>query len=286
MNSFCFKKEKVIEIFDKIKNDLKQKNEILKEAFDLDKKEWEYSPKIEELISIIEYVKKQEYLPVFSKEKIVDGFGKIALVTNQNPYIIFNFILSALYTNNEVEVILENKLLASNKVIIELIRKSLEELKYDSNIITFKEVINKEEIIEYQDNYDLLYYMGNKQNYIEFIKRIHIDSKFENFAEIYVYIDDKEFEKQFSKIDEFAYYNDIKVYYFNTDFEKSIEKINKTNNVNKISIIFTKNIDKAYEFVKKIKSENIYINLENIEEFKYNINLNNLVFSKNIKIGK
>ena len=92
MNSFCFKKEKVIEIFDKIKNDLKQKNEILKEAFDLDKKEWEYCPKIEELISIIEYVKKQEYLPVFSKEKIVDGFGKIALVTNQNPYIIFNFI--------------------------------------------------------------------------------------------------------------------------------------------------------------------------------------------------
>ena len=78
----------------------------------------------------------------------------------------------------------------------------------------------------------------------------------------------------------------MKVYYFNTDFEKSIEKINKTNNVNKISIIFTKNIDKAYEFVKKIKSENIYINLENIEEFKYNINLNNLVFSKNIKIGK
>ena len=34
MNSFCFKKEKVIEIFDKIKNDLKQKNEIFYDLID------------------------------------------------------------------------------------------------------------------------------------------------------------------------------------------------------------------------------------------------------------
>ena len=46
----------------------------------IDFKKWERKFEIEELIKIIESVKKQEYLPKFSKEEIVDGLGNIALV--------------------------------------------------------------------------------------------------------------------------------------------------------------------------------------------------------------
>lgn len=286
MNNYFFKKEKVIELLNKIQKDLKDKNKILKKAFELDYKEWEIKIENEKLIKIVENIKSQEYLPKFSKQEIVDGIGKIALVNSSNPYIIFNFILSSIYTNNKVTVILEDKMLASNITIIELVKKSLEELKYDSNIINYKEVTNKEEIISSQDEYDLLYYLGNKEEYLNFIKRIHIDSKFENFGELYIYVDNKEFKEQVINIDKFAYMNEIKVYYFNTDFENSVDIINQKNNINKTSIIFTKNIEKAYEFVKKVKAERVYINEEPDEEFIYNINMNNLVFNKQIMLKK
>lgn len=286
MNNYFFKQEKVIELLSKIQKDLKEKSKILNKAFELDYKEWEIKIQIEKLTKIIENIKNQEYLPKFSKQEIVDGIGKIALVNSSNPYMIFNFILSSIYTNNKVTVILEEKMIASNIALIELIKKAMDELKYDSSIVNYKEVTNKEEIISYQDDFDLLYYLGNKEEYLKFIKRIHIDSKFENFGELYIYVDNKDFKDQIINIDKFAYINEIKVYYFNTDFENSVEIINKGNNINKTSIIFTKNIEKAYEFVKKVKTERVYINEEPDEGFIYNINMNNLVFNKKIILKK
>lgn len=286
MNNYFFKREKVIELLDKIQKDLKDKNKILKKAFDLDYKEWEIKIDTEKFIKIVENIKCQEYLPKFSKQEIIDGIGNIALVNSSNPYIMFNFILSSIYTNNKVTVVLEEKMLASNMALIELVRKSLEDLKYDPELVSYKEVLNKEEIILCQDDFDLLYYLGNKEEYLNFIKRIHIDSKFENFGELYIYVDDKDFKEQIINIDKFAYINEMKVYYFNTDFENSVEMINQKNNINKTSIIFTKNIEKAYEFVKKVKTERVYINKEPDEEFIYNINMNNLVFAKKIILKK
>lgn len=284
MNDFYFKEEKVLELLKQIQKNIIEKKKTLEKAFDLDYKEWEFKVETEKLIKIINQIKTQEYLPKFSKEKIIDGIGKIVLASNQNPYLIFNFILSSLYTNNKVDVVLENKLLASNKVIIELIKKSLKDLKYNQDIIGYIEADNKEVIIEKQNDYDLLYYFGNKEEYINFIKRIHIDSKFENFGEIYVYVDSNEFENTFKDIDKFAYINEINVKYYNTDFSQVISSINKNNNINKMSIIFTKNIDKAYEFIKKIKTENVYININPCDSFEYTTNINNLVFTKNIKM--
>ncbi len=286
MNNYYFNKEKVNQILNKIKENLNKKNNILVKAFELDYKEWDIKFETEKFVELIEKIKEKEYLPKISKEEIVDGIGKIVLICNQNPYLIFNFIISSIYTNNSVEIILENKFSATNKSIIALIKKSLEELKYDSNVISYLEVDNQEEVIQIQNKYDMLYYFGNKEDYIKFTKRIHIDSKFENFGEIYVYIDSKDFKEDFINIDKFGYLNEIKVEYYNNDFEEALNSINTRNNVNKISVIFTKNIDKAYEFVKRVKSEIVYVNINPCEEFEYSTNLNNLVFNKTIKINK
>ena len=286
MNNYFFKKEKVIELLNLIQKDLKDKSKILQKAFDADYRKWEIKVDIEKLIKIVDNIKLQEYLPKFSKQEIVDGIGKVALVNTTNTYMIFNFILSCIYTNNKPCIILEDKLIASNKAIIELVKKSLDSLKYDSNIIEDKEVLSKEEIILSQDDYDLIYYLGNKEEYLNFIKRIHVDSKFENFGELYVYVDSNDFKDKLINIDKFAYRNEIKVHYYSAEFDETVSLINKGNNVNKTSIIFTKNIEKAYEFVKQIKSEKIYINEEPDEEFIYNINQNNLVFSKEIILKK
>ena len=285
MNSYFFKEEKVLELLNQIQKDLISKKQIIQKAIDIDYKKWEIKIDIDQLIKIIENIKKQKYLPKFSKEEIIDGLGKIALVNVSNPYMIFSFILSCICTNNKLCIILEEKMLASNKSITELIRKSFENLKYDSNIVEYKEVISKEEIIQEQNNYDLIYYLGNKEEYLNFSKRIHVDSKFENFGEIYVYVDSDDFKEELLKIDKYAIKNELNVVYYKSNLEESLNSINKCNNINKVSIIFTKNIENAYEFIKKIKSEKIYIN-QNPEEIIYNLNQNNLIFKKNIILKK
>lgn len=286
MNSYYFKKEKVIDLINKIEVGIKNKKEALEKAFLIDYKNWEIKLELDMFFKILASVKASEYLPKFSKENIVDGIGNILFVGNNSPYLVFSFIINSIYTNNKVCVALENKMKASNIAIIELIKKVLEENKYDSSCLSYIEIEQKENILKYQDDFELIYYMGNKEDYINFAKRIHVQSIFENFGEMYVYIDSKEFKEMFLEIDKFAYLNDIKVEYYNTDFENTIESINKNNNVNKISAIFTKNTDKAYEFIKNIKSENVYINMNPCENFDYKIKQDNLVYKKNIRIRK
>lgn len=285
VNSYFFKKEKVIELLNKIQNELELKSRSLNKAFESDYKKWEVKIEVEQLLKIIQNITKQEYLPKFTKQEIIDGIGKIALINTYNPYMILNFILLSIYTNNKVCVVLENKFLASNIAIIEVIKKVLKDMNYEQ-IIDYKEVLKKEEIIQVQEEFDMIYYIGNKEEYLNFIKRIHIDSKFENFGEIYVYVDNKEFKDRLLNIDKLAYNNELQVNYYNNNFEFAINSINKYNNINKVSIIFTKNTEKAYEFIKKIKSEKIYINEEPEISSIYNINPNNLIIKKEIVLKK
>lgn len=284
MNNYMFKKEKVLNLFDKIKEEFIKGKKVLEKGFDLDLKEWDIKIEFEKVIQIIDNMKNNEYLPVFSKEKIIDGIGRIGLVSNGNPYLILNFVLSCIYTNNKVDVILTDKMLASNKILLECIIKVFKNEKLDLNTVTFTEVVSKDKVIGMQDGYDLLYYFGNKEEYINYSKRLHIDSKFENFGEMYVYIDSEEFKRYLLEIDKFAYINEIKVNYYTESLDKASKRINNKNNINKISVIFTKNIEKAYEFIKTIKSENVYININPCEDIKFETNLNNLVYSKNVII--
>lgn len=286
MNNYMFKKENVLNLFEKIKTEFIKGKNVLEKGFELDYKEWEFKTDFDKIIEIVDNMKDKEYLPVFSKEKIVDGIGVIGLISNENPYLILEFILSCIYTNNKVKVVLTNKLFASNRVIIECIMKVIKNEKLDLDTVTFIEVTSKDKVIGMQDEFDLIYYFGNKEEYIDYSKRLHIDSKFENFGEMYVYIDSDDFKTYLLEIDKFAYINEIKVNYYTESLDIASKRINNKNNINKISVIFTKNIEKAYEFIKTIKSENVYININPCEYMKFETNLNNLVYSKKIIIKK
>ena len=286
MNNYLFKKEKVLALFEKIKKELLTGRKTIEKGFELDLKEWEIKIEFDKIISILESMKEKEYLPLFTKEKIVDGLGKIGLVSNGNPYLIFEFILSCLYTNNKVRVVLTDKMLASNRVLIECIIKVLKKEKCDDDTVSFIELISKDKVIGIQDEFDVLYYFGNKEEYLNYTKRLHIDSIFENFGEMYVYVDSKDFKEFLLEIDKFAYINEIKVNYYTESLESVKKQVNNRNNINKISVIFTKNIEKAYEFIKLIKTENVYININPCEYISFSTKLNNLVYSKKIIIKK
>ncbi len=283
MNYYLFNKEKTLQVIDKIKNELNKNQKNLNEAFQLDYAEWDYSIEFEKIIDIIDSFSNKEYLPFFSNQHIIDGIGKIILICNQNPYLILNFILSAIFTNNKVTVQLERKMLATNKAIIETIKKCIKNLKLDLDTVEYIESNSRDDVIDKQDDYDLLYYFGNKVEYLSFIKRLHIDSKYENFGEVYVYIDSKDFKDEFINIDKYCYLNEMKAKYFKNDIKEAIKQINEKNNINKFSVIFTKNSDNAYEFIKNVKTENVYVNVNPCQDFKYETNLNNLVYNKKIK---
>ena len=286
MNNYLFKKEKVLDLFEKIKNEFEVKKDTINKAFELDLKEWEIEIKIDEVIKIIDSFKEKEYLPIFSKDKIVDGIGKIGLISSGNTYLNLNFILSCLYTNNKVTVFLTNKLLASNKVVIECVKKVIKKEKLDEDTVEFIEVVSEDKVISYQDKFDLIYYFGNKETYLNFIKRLHVDSKFENYGEMDVFVDSKDFKTILLELDKFAYINEIKINYYKGSLENAALNMNDKNNINKISVIFTKDTAKAYEFIKKIKSENVYININPCEYIKFDTNLNNLIYSKKVVIKK
>lgn len=286
MNNYLFKKEKVLDLFEKIKKELLTGKKTIEKGFELDLKEWEIKIDFDKIISILDNMKEKEYLPLFTKEKIVDGLGKIGLVSNGNPYLIFEFILSCLYTNNKVRVVLTDKMLASNRVLIECITKVIKKEKCDEDTVSFLEVVSKDKVIGIQNEFDVLYYFGNKEEYLNYTKRLHIDSIFENFGEMYVYVDSKDFKEHLLEIDKFAYINEIKVNYYTESLETVSKQVNNRNNINKISVIFTKDIEKAYEFIKLMKTENVYININPCEYISFSTKLNNLVYSKNIVIKK
>ena len=282
MNNYFFKREKVVELLDYIKKEFVSDKSLIERAFNMDYEDWEFDMDFNILLDQIENIKKQKYLPVFSKEKVVDGLGKIALVCNQNPYLIFNFVLSCIYTNNKVEVVLGNKMLATNKIILEVLKKVLDEQKVEFGTVSYIELSNQDDIISKQDNYDLIYYFGNKNSYINFVKRLHIDSRFEECGIINLYSDSKDFKETLVEIDKWAYLNEIKINFYNKDIEEAIKEINKYNSLGKMTIIISKDFDKITKFIREVKTENIYVNTNPVSKYKYETDLNNLVYTKNI----
>lgn len=282
MNNYFFKKEESNDLLDCISKELISNKNQIEKAFDIDYKEWEVNFDFNIFINQIEEAKNKKYLPYFSKEKIVDGFGKISLLCNQNPYLIFNFILSCIYTNNKLEVVLENKKFATNKAIIESIKKVLKDKELEDDTISYIELTEKENIIEYQDNYNLIYYFGNKYEYLNFAKRLHVPSKFEECEEISIFSDSEEFEEELEEVDKWAYLNEVKINFYD-NLKTAISEINKNNLGKGIAVVYSKDINKITKFIKYIKAEKIYVNKNPIYEYKEETNLENLVYEKNIK---
>ena len=94
MNSYYFKKEKVIELINKIEEAIKNKKEVLEKAFLIDYKNWEIKLELDMFFKILASVKASEYLPKFSKENIVDGIGNILFT------LLFLLILSIVFSKS------------------------------------------------------------------------------------------------------------------------------------------------------------------------------------------
>ena len=279
-------KEDINKLLDEIKDNFKSKKSTFEKAVKLDIDEWEYETSLDDVLSTIDSLKEKEYLLKKSKREIVIGHGKVAILNSFNPISNLKAILSLVRTGNRPSLFVDEKLLATNKIMVEIINNALDNSKikgakeYKVELIEINKI---EDFISFENKYNLALFIGSFYEYQKFIKRINIKSVFVSFGEISIYVDaQEEFEKILAEISKYAYNNEIKIKYYNGDLKEAIKEINDMQNISKTVAIFTKNIDQAFEFVEDIKSENIYINKDPLKDLSIDINEENLVIRKRI----
>lgn len=82
------------------------------------------------------------------------------------------------------------------------------------------------------------------------------------------------------QLDKIAYINNFGIEYYNeTNLEEVISKINEITSHNTVAI-FTKDSKKATELIYKLKADKIFINKNPFEEYKFELNEEDLLMKK------
>lgn len=281
---YNFKASKIEKILEKF-SILIEKNKIsFDNAIKKDSKSNNQKIEFDRIINIVKnYKKDMPILPSFSAKTIKDGFGNIAVMYNGDPYVTLKMLISSLRTHNNV-IFFTNNFKTLNDLLIESINIVTRELNYTERIAVLQNNFSKNDIIKKQNAFNLLVYIGSKRDFQSVNKQLNIPSVFRGYGFIDVFIEDKSFKETLLDIDDFAYENNIKVNYFhNTDIDQTIDYINKYN-LNDCFAVFTRNSELAYKFINSIKSKNIFINTNPFINYEFDLNENQLVYTKNISM--
>ena len=281
---YNFKASKIEKILEKF-SILIEKNKIsFDNAIKKDSKSNNQKIEFDRIINIVKnYKKDMPILPSFSAKTIKDGFGNIAVMYNGDPYVTLKMLISSLRTHNNV-IFFTNNFKTLNDLLIESINIVTRELNYTERIAVLQNNFSKNDIIKKQNSFNLLVYIGSKRDFQAVNKQLNIPSVFRGYGFIDVFIEDKSFKETLLDIDDFAYENNIKVNYFhNTDIDQTIDYINKYN-LNDCFAVFTRNSELAYKFINSIKSKNIFINTNPFINYEFDLNENQLVYTKNISM--
>ena len=281
---YNFKVAKIEKILEKFSILIEKNKNSLDNAIKKDAKTNNQKIEFDRIINIVKnYKKDMPILPFFTSKTIKDGFGNIAVMYNGDPYVTLKMLISALRTHNNV-VFFTNNFKTLNDLLIESINIVTKELNYTERIAVLQTNFSKNDIIKKQNCFNLLVYIGSKRDFQAVNKQLNIPSVFRGYGFIDIFIEDKSFKDTLLDIDDFAYENNIKVNYFHdTDILQTIDYINKYN-LNDCFAVFTKNSDLAYKFINSIKAKNIFINTNPFINYEFDLNENQLVYTKNISM--
>lgn len=275
-------KWEIKKIFQQIKKEFIGNKTVILKTIALEMQEWDYEIQLEKLLEVIDkYEEKEE---IFKKEvesvvceeyETLHEIGNVAVIHQNNPYVILALALIGIRTHNTLTFYLTDKLLAINAVLIQIIQKALKR----EDIINYQQVVKEEAFYKEQEQFDCLIYFGNQYEYFTFSKRLCIPSIFENFGEVYVFIDNTSFKDEFLQMDRFAYDYHICVKYYKGNLEEAIQNINRLGIV-KTAVIYTNDKEKAYAFLENVKSEEVYINTNPFIQYEFHFDENKLVYKK------
>lgn len=241
-----------------------------------------YGQKIEfeKIIKIITTYKNKDEIKCNDQE-VVSGFGNIACICDESPYIVTQALCMAVRTVNNITLFVKEKMVNTNNIILNAFNVAIK--NQQSNIkleINYTKNLNK--FYEHQDTYNKLIYIGKQEEYIKVTKRLYIPSSFQNYLDINVYFDSKEYRNILLVMDKYAYLHDFELHYFNNkDIEQDIEAINKQG-ISSMLVIFTKDLEKVKRLSKEVNCNEIYINKNPFENYMFDLDENNFILRKRI----
>jgi len=283
-STYAFKASTIEEIIEKFCVFIEKSPENFNHAIEKDAETNKIKTDIEKLKNIAQTYKKEfPLLPSFSPTLIKDGFGNLCVMYDGSPYITLKLLISALRTHNNIVFFAKNYL-EINNLLIEIFNMISNDCKYTNKFASLQSTFSNNEVVRKQNLFDLVIYVGDKRAYKTVQKQLRIPSIFNGYNVIDIYIEDKTFKEVLLQIDKHAYANAIQVNYFDrTALEDTIDYINKYN-LNDCFVVFTKNSDIAYKFINSLKCKNVFINKNPFVDYEFDINENQLVYTKNIKM--
>lgn len=283
-STYNFKASTIEKIIDKFCIFIDKSPESFEKAIEKDLQKNRVKTDLERLKNIANTYKRDfPLLPSFSSTLIKDGFGNLCVMYDGSPYVTLKLLISALRTHNNIIFFTKNYL-EINNLLVEVFNMISNDCKYTNKFASIQSTFSNNEIVKKQNLFDLVIYVGDKRAYQSVQKQLRIPSIFNGYKVVDVYIEDKSFKEVLLQLDKHAYTNSIQVNYFDkTDLNDTINYINKYN-LNDCFVVFTKNSEIAYTFINSLKCKNVFINKNPFVDYEFDINENQLVYTKHIKM--
>jgi hypothetical protein len=283
-STYNFKASTVQKIIDKFCIFIEKSPENFEKAIEKDLEKNKIKTDLDKLKNIANTYKRDlPILPHFTASEIRDGFGNLCVMYDGSPAITLKLLISSLRTHNNIVFFTKNYL-EINNLLIEIFNMISAECKYTPKFASLQDSFSNNEIVRKQNLFDLVIYIGDKRAYQSVQKQLRIPSIFNGYKIVDVYIEDKNFKDVLLALDKHAYANDITVNYFDrTNIDDTINYINKYN-LNDCFVVFTKKSEIAYTFINSLKCKNVFINKNPFVDYEFDINENQLVYTKHIKM--
>ncbi len=187
-------------------------------------------------------------------------------------------ILKGLKTHNKI-ILCDKNNLEINKVIVNMVKEIIIKNNYYTDVINITN--NYDDIYSLQEMIDKIIYIGNKCDYIEFRKRLYINTEYNGYGYIALFYDDDEKERIVQNIQLYCLSNFFDIDVFHNNIDNAIAHINYLAN-NETTVIFSKNKENLIKFMLDIKSDKIYINKSPLADYKFYISDESLIRKKQI----
>ncbi len=248
------------------------------EATNRDYSKFIFKTKIEDLRNIINEI-KLEQIQVTDKidnNYIKDGYGTIVAIYNGSPIVTMNLVLNTIKTHNKIILCVQNEF-ETSKLIVNIAKEVLRNNSFNENILN---ILNTyEDVFEYQDYIDKVIFIGNKYEYINIRKKLHIDTEYNGYGYMSVFYDNDEYKTYIENMKMYSLNNFMDVDIYDGKIDEAIDKINYLK-LNQTVAIFSKEKSNVIKAILNLKAENIYINKNPFKNYKFRISQDSFIKNK------
>ncbi len=265
---------------------IKENVALFHNCIEQDNKEFFEKFEFSKLLNAIDRINKEEWvMQKNTKTEIYYGIGNIGVCHKCNSDIVLYLILKALKTNNNIVFFEEDNIHQTTKKLIDIVNKECEKVKYNMHVGVEK--YNKiSEFCNDIGNLNMIIFINESEKYLDFLVRNKFDMKIicSNYRTMDLYLDDKDLKDILLEIDDYVYKNDIELeLYKNENVRDVVNRINIGRN-NYCAVIFTKNKDDAYYFIRNVKAEKVFVNKNPSTEYEFELKDEELTICKRIYI--